>query len=95
MLSAAESGDNPGVQAALGEGAEITSTDKSGFNGLHISAGEGHQSVVLTLLTRGLDPNIRGPWQMTALMGAALVGQLTCAQTLLEHGALIYISRNF
>ena len=91
MLSAAESGDNPGMEAALEDGAEITSTDEDGDTGLHLSVQAGHQSVVLTLLTRGLDPNIRagaGRSRMTALMWAAGRGHLTCAQTLIQHGAL-------
>ena len=43
---------------------------------------------LLTLLTRGLDPNIRGWGQWTALMWVALRGDLPCVMTLLEHGAL-------
>ena len=56
---AAQSGDNIKVEAALEEGAEITTTDRDGNTGLHWSAEHGHQSVVLTLLTRGLDALLR------------------------------------
>ena len=101
MISAAWEGDNQEFMAALEKGAEITSTNRSGDTGLHLGAMQGHQSVVLTLLTRGLDPNIRGEEQRTALMHAAGRGQiflrmrewsendhLSCVQTLLEYGAL-------
>ena len=86
LLRAAESGDNPRVVAALEEGAEITSARLG--TGLHYSALRGHQSVLLTLLNRGLDPNIRSWREGTALMEAALGGHLPCVKTLLEHGAL-------
>ena len=95
VISAATSGDNQGVEASLEEGAEITSTDKWGDNGLHLSAKEGHQSVVLTLLTRGLDPNIRGYKQSTGLMLAAVYGHLPCVQTLLDYGALTDLKDEF
>ena len=88
LISAAKSGDNQGVEAALEEGAEITCKDSWGNTGLHCSAREGHQSVLVTLLTRGMDVNIRGWSQFTALMYAAYFGQLTCLQILLDHGAL-------
>ena len=91
FIDAAEEGDNDTVNRLLDEGAKITST-RLGYTGLHLSAVFGHQSVVLTLLTRGLDINIRGGWgslKSTALMRAAEYGQLPCVQTLLEHGALI------
>ncbi len=87
LISAAESGVNQDVEAALEAGAKITST-LGDDNGLHLSASEGHQSVVLTLLAWGLDPNIRGQQLLTALMYAAVGGHLPCAQTLLDHGAL-------
>ena len=94
LISAAGSGDNQAVEAALVEGAEITSTDctlegMEGDTGLHYSARDGHQSVLLTLLNRGLDENIRGRFQKTALMCAAEWGNLTCLQTLLDNGALL------
>ena len=88
LRDAADTGDNQGVEAALEEGAEITSRNSGGDTGLHLSAKRGHQSVVLTLLARGLDPNIRWWRERTALMMAAKEGHLTCVQTLLEHGAL-------
>ena len=88
MISAARSGDNQGVEAALEEGAEITTKDSHDETGLHLSAEHGHQSVVLTLLTQGLDANIKGSGQRTALMMAAQFGHLPCVQTLLDHGAL-------
>ena len=59
LRESSQSGDHAGVLGALKEGAEITTTDwLTGDTGLHLSARAGHQRVVLTLLTRGLDPNI-------------------------------------
>ena len=73
LVFAALNGDNQEVEAALEKGAEITSKDSYGDTGLHKSAQYGHQSMVLTVLNRGLDPNIRGNNKWTALMNAALM----------------------
>ena len=87
FIDAATEGDNDSINRLLDEGAEISSK-KYGDTGLHISAMWGHQSVMLTLLTRGLDVNIRGEFERTALMEAANWGKTTCVQTLMDHGAL-------
>ena len=60
LRNAAMYGYNQRLEEALKDGAEITSTNSGGDNGLHLSAIDGRQSVMLTLLTWGLDPNIRG-----------------------------------
>ena len=95
LRNAAMYGYNQRLEEALKDGAEITSTNSGGDNGLHLSAIDGRQSVMLTLLTWGLDPNIRGHGRGTALTMAAGEGRPPCVQTLLQHGALTNLQDNW
>ena len=55
MIEAAGSGDHEGVSRALGDGAEITCRDTNGNMGIHLSAVNGHESVVLEFIKKGID----------------------------------------
>ena len=91
MISAAESGDNEGVIRLLKEGAEVTSMNRKGNTGLHLSARCGYDNVLRTILAHGIDVNLRGYRQRTALMWAAVRGHLTSLQILLDNGADLHI----
>ena len=87
LLSAAMSGEIDSVIKLLDEGAEITSKDSNGDTGLHLSAEQGHHTVLKTFLERGINVNIRGKYQWTALIKAANYGHLTSLKILLDADA--------
>ena len=74
------------VLRLIQEGAEVSSKDRYGDTGLHFSAYRGDESVMRTFLEHGIDINIRGASQKTALMDATW-GHYSCVQILLERGA--------
>ena len=87
LIEAARSGNAERVTRALEEGAEITSTDSVGDTGLHLSAWMGHDSVTRMFLERGINVNIRGWKQVTALIKAAELGKITSLTILLDNNA--------
>ena len=46
LIESAKSGDHEGVSRALGEGAKIICRNSDGNMGIHLSAVNGHESVV-------------------------------------------------
>ena len=60
---------------------------KGGMSALHHAAREGHEDVVLALLSRGADINQRSGDLSTALLVATINGHFDTAMKLLEQGA--------
>ena len=56
---------------------------------LFIAAQHGHIQYLAVLLEHGVDPNIRGEKNITALHNAARFGQLQCIRELVQSGANI------
>ena len=90
LLNAATLGDNEGVKRLLSQGSDIQS-EKDGVTGLHFSAAEGHNEVVLTFLNHGLDVNIRGLGSCPPLMEAAHYGHLSTVR-LFDRGACMDVT---
>ena len=87
LVKAANDGNNEDVIRHIRDGAEITSRDRYGGTGLHLSAFRGHKDVLQTFINHNADLNIRVEAQGTPLIIAAANGQLSCAQLLLAHEA--------
>ena len=92
LIEAARSGNAERVTRALEEGAEITSTNSVGDTGLHKSAWMGHDSVTRMFLERGIDVNIRGIHNNTALMAASQGGHINSKT---QNNVLMFLSNNF
>ena len=58
-----------------------------GDTALHIAANRGHESVARTMISQGIDVNIRGWGNRTTLMFAAWAGQRKVAKLLVRRGA--------
>ena len=92
LLSAAGEGRLPVVQILLAAGANPNAFEEE-FEGetiLHAAAysnGPDYLEVVRELLKAGADPNIRGIFGMTALLGAAMDGDVPVIQELIAWGA--------
>ena len=87
LLNAVKRGDEPGVLAALSEGADVNVVDKNGSTALMWAANNGHEACVRILLENGADVNAVNKDGQTALMYAANEGHEACVRTLLENGA--------
>ena len=87
LVAAAQSGDNESVIRLLQDGADITSRNRDGDTGLHLSASRGHRDVIQTFITQRVDVNIRGNNQCTALMKAVIRNYPDIIAELLSHGA--------
>lgn len=85
---AAQQGNSDMVKLLLGKGADPNQMNRVGMVPLAFAARFGHTKCVELLLDAGGDPNTTGEtYQLTAMMGAAVSGDLGIAQRLLSAGA--------
>lgn len=85
---AAQQGNSDMVQLLLEKGADPNQMNRVGMVPLAFAARFGHTKCVDLLLKGGADPNTTGEtYQLTAMMGAAVSGDLGIAQRLLRAGA--------
>lgn len=90
LMSAAEAGQRPVVEALLAAGARPDKRNSDGWTALLFASTSGHEDVVRTLLKAGADPEITSPnlgGGRTALMWALGNGSVAMAQLLLDGGA--------
>lgn len=87
LIHAAGEGDLMLLQAMLADGADINSTDYTGWTALHDAAWRGQDAVVKWLLSRGMNLNLTDRNGVTVLMLAGGAGHSTVAQTLIDAGA--------
>ncbi|KAH8153086.1 uncharacterized protein LAJ45_02673 [Morchella importuna] len=91
---AVEFGHEPVVRLLLEKGADISSTDSSGWNALHHAVSKGHEPVVQLLLEKGADISSTDSSGWNALHHAVSKGHELVVQLLLEKGADISSTNN-
>lgn len=85
---AAQQGNSDMVELLLNSGADPNRMNRVGMAPLAFAARFGHTRCVDLLLQAGADPNMTGDaYQLTAMMGAAVSGDLGIAQRLFKAGA--------
>lgn len=85
---AAQQGNSDMVRLLLAQGADPDQMNRVGMVPLAFAARFAHTKCVELLLEAGADPNMTGEtYQLTAMMGAAVSGDLGIAQKLLKAGA--------
>lgn len=89
LITAAETGDLPGVQAALAAGANVHARDE---HALRWAAQFGHLAVVECLITAGADIHSNDD---CALRWAAEMGHLDLVRYLLASGAHLHASEDY
>lgn len=99
-----DGGHTPLINAAMGAMTKImpaaiaqslVSEDNDGWQALLKAMGDDHSGVVKLLLARGANVNAQATdCQLTALMVAALIGDLELVKTLLAHGADVKLKSN-
>ncbi|KAF5292012.1 hypothetical protein FQA39_LY14129 [Lamprigera yunnana] len=67
-----------------------TSTWKKGFTPLTVAVVEGHKEVIMLLLSRGANVDVKGEDNITPLHIATKYGYIRPAEDLLNHGACIH-----
>jgi len=72
----AAEGDLPGVERALGDGADPTAADKDGYGALHVAAQNGHAAIVDRLIRAGADVNAADRYGNGALWTACFNSHL-------------------
>ncbi|CAK8691077.1 unnamed protein product [Clavelina lepadiformis] len=88
LLRAARSGNLEKLINLLDqENVDISTANSSGLTALHLAAKEGHNDVIIELLSRSADINQQTKRGNTALHIASLAGKLPVVQLLLEKGA--------
>jgi len=88
LFCAAGSSDLAGVDRALAQGADINAHSSSvDTTPLIYACGNGNDAMVMALLARGADPNIRAQGLLTPLQSAASSGNAPSVRILLEAGA--------
>ncbi|XP_076804273.1 uncharacterized protein LOC143448417 isoform X6 [Clavelina lepadiformis] len=88
LLRAARSGNLEKLINLLDqENVDISTANSSGLTALHLAAKEGHNDVIIELLSRSADINQQTKRGNSALHIASLAGKLPVVQLLLEKGA--------
>ena len=88
FFDAAAKGDAAAIERLAAEGASPDAKDGSGFPAVYVAAAYGHAGAVSALVRLGADLDARfGSDGKTALMSAALDGNVECARALLAGGA--------
>ncbi|KAL7669687.1 hypothetical protein ACOME3_010333 [Neoechinorhynchus agilis] len=88
LLDAAKKGDLTRLIDIIESGADINVSVK-GLNALHLATKEGHQTIVLELIKRGIRVDAVTKKRNTALHIACLAGQLEVARILINNGAYV------
>ena len=84
---AAWDGDLAGVQAELDKGVDVNAKMKAtGYTPLHEATTWGHKEIVVLLIAKGADVNVRGFGGMTPLNMADDEGEKEIADLLRKHG---------
>jgi ankyrin repeat protein len=86
---AAQSGDLPGIDAALKAGDDVNQADDYGMTPLLYAAASPNVSVVKYLLEKGADPNHMAHDGETALLVAARKSNRAAAEVLIQRGSKI------
>jgi serine/threonine-protein phosphatase 6 regulatory ankyrin repeat subunit B len=96
LKSAAHAGNEDLVKLFLKVGADVNIADETNYTPLMNAVSQRHENIVKLLLKADADPNVQSgdcpeddEWVVgrTALMDAALSGNLTIARELIKHGA--------
>ena len=77
------------------EGNDVNVQDDDGRIGLHLSAYEGHLSVVEFLVSEGADVNAKNNDKETPLIEAAFYGHFKVCQFLVSNGADVTVKSKF
>ena len=89
LLKAAADGRLAGVEAALGNGANIDARAEFGDTALNLAAEHGHGDIVERLIAGGAAIENRGGADKTPLMNAAFAGHVGIVRLLLVAGARV------
>ena len=89
LLKAVNAGDVPTVAGFIDKGLDPNTTDREGQTLLMTASRLGHLELVKLLVARKASVTRRNPYGDTALMFAALKGQVAVAQFLITHGGQV------
>jgi len=87
-------GDLEGLQALIGEGADVNARDSFGVSSLEWAAMYGHAEAIALLVAEGADVNGRNPDGSTPLHAAAFVGRTQATESLVDLGANPALANN-
>ncbi|MCK4319693.1 ankyrin repeat domain-containing protein [Candidatus Micrarchaeota archaeon] len=95
LLEAAKKGSTIRARIVLFFGADINTTNNSGWTALMHTAENGHTKTAEMLIKKGAYVNAKNRWGETALMWAASYGYIRIAEFLIQNGADINAKGGF